>query len=80
MVNYRRGTMKQKNTLSILAIIFAGVSLLILPPVFGLAAFVLGLIATIKKEKLGVLGLILGIVLPIIGMVIGAAIASAMLN
>ena len=71
---------QNKNTLSILAIIFAGVSLIFLPPVFGLAAFVLGLIATIKKEKLGVLGLILGIVLPIIGMVIGALVVSSMMN
>ena len=68
---------QNKNTLSILAIIFAGVSLLFLPPIFGLAAFVLGLIATIKKEKLGVLGLVLGIVLPIIGMVIGAMVVAA---
>ena len=67
--------MQQKNTLSVLAIIFAGVSLIFLPPVFGLAAFVLGIIATVKKEKLGVLGLVLGIVLPIVGMVIGFAVA-----
>lgn len=71
--------MQQKNTLSILAIIFAGVSLLFIPILFGPAAFVLGLIATIKKEKLGVLALILGIVLPAIGMVLGAALAMSMM-
>lgn len=59
-------------TFSTLAIIFAGVSLLFLPPFFGVAAFVLGLIATIKKEKLGVLALVLGIVLPIAGAILGA--------
>lgn len=71
--------MNNKNTLSVLAIIFAGVSLLFFPPLFGTAAFVLGIIATVKKEKLGVLGLVLGIVLPIIGMVLGAMVATSMM-
>lgn len=66
--------MQQKNTLSIISLCLAGVSVLFLPPFFGLAAFVLGLIGTIKKEKLGILALILGIVLPIVGMVLGAAV------
>jgi hypothetical protein len=39
---------------------------------------VLGLIATIKKEKLGVLALVLGIVLPAIGMILGAMVALSM--
>lgn len=69
-----------KNTLSILAIVFAIVSLLFLPPLFGLAAFILGLIATIKKERLGVLALVLGIVLPIIGVIIGAMIGNAVFS
>lgn len=68
--------MENNGKLSILAIIFAGVSLLFLPPVFGTAAFVLGIIATVKKEKLGVLALVLGIVLPILGMIIGAVIGA----
>ena len=67
--------MNNKNTLSVLAIIFAGVSLLFIPPLFGTAAFVLGIIATVKKEKLGVLSLVLGIILPIIGMALGAMVA-----
>ncbi len=71
--------MKQ-NTLSTLAIIFAGLSLLFLPILFGPAAFVLGLIATVKKEPRGVLGLVLGIVCPIIGMVIGAVVATSMMQ
>ncbi|NBS85365.1 MAG: hypothetical protein EBQ79_04580 [Actinobacteria bacterium] len=61
-----------KNTLSNLAIIFAGVSLLLFPPFFGLAAFILAIIGLVKKESRGVLALILSIVLPIAGMVIGA--------
>jgi uncharacterized membrane protein HdeD (DUF308 family) len=72
--------MQQKNTFSILAIVFAGVSLLFLPIVFGPAALVLGIIGTVKKEKLGVLGLVLGIVLPIIGFVIGFVVAAQALS
>ncbi len=71
--------MKQ-NTLSTLAIIFAGVSLLFLPILFGPAAFVLGLIATVKKEPRGVLGLVLGIVCPIIGMVVPYVVATSMMQ
>lgn len=69
--------MQQKNTLSLLAMIFAGVSVLFLPILFGPAAFVLGIIAVVKKEKNGVLALILSIVLPIVGMVLGAALVMA---
>jgi hypothetical protein len=69
--------MQQKNTLSLLAMIFAGVSVLFLPIQFGPAAFVLGIIAVVKKEKNGVLALILSIVLPIVGMVLGAALVMA---
>ncbi len=65
--------MQQKNTLSLLAMIFAGVSVLFFPILFGPAAFVLGVIAVVKKEKNGVLALILSIVLPVVGMVLGAA-------
>ena len=57
--------------------IFAGVSVLFLPILFGPAAFVLGIIAVVKKEKNGVLALILSIVLPIVGMVLGAALVMA---
>jgi hypothetical protein len=69
-----------KNTLSNLAIIFAGVSLLLFPPVFGLAAFVLAIIGLVKKESRGVLALILSIVLPIAGMVIGALVFTNMMS
>ena len=71
--------MQQKNTLSLLAMIFAGVSVLFLPILFGPAAFVLGVIAVVKKEKNGVLALVLSIVLPIVGMVLGAALAMSMM-
>lgn len=70
----------QANKLSTLAIIFAAVSVLFFPILFGPAALVLGIIATVKKEPRGVLALILSIVLPIIGMVIGAMYAVSMMN
>lgn len=66
----------QSKLYSTLGIIFAGVSLLLLPPFFGVAALVLGIIATVKKESLGVLALVLGIVLPITGAVLGALVWS----
>jgi len=70
----------QTNKLSTLAIIFAAVSVLFFPILFGPAALVLGIIATVKKEPRGVLALILSIVLPIVGMVIGAMYATSMMN
>jgi hypothetical protein len=69
----------QKSNMSVIAIILAGVSVLILPPFLGLAAFILGIIATVKKEKLGVLALVLSIVLPTIGMFLGAVVATSMM-
>ena len=70
----------QTNKLSTLAIIFAAGSVLFFPILFGPAALVLGIIATVKKEPRGVLALILSIVLPIIGMVIGAMYAVSTMN
>lgn len=63
-----------KNTLSVLSLVFAGVSVIVLPPLFGVVAFILGLIAAIKKERLGILALVLSIVLPILGIILGAMI------
>ena len=71
--------MQQKNTLSLLAMIFAGVSVLFFPILFGPAAFVLGILAVVKKEKNGVLALVLSIVLPIVGFVLGAVVATSMM-
>jgi hypothetical protein len=67
--------MNQNGKLSVISLSLAGGSLLILPPFLGLAAFVLGIMAVVKKEKLGVLALVLSIVLPAIGMFVGAALA-----
>ena len=69
-----------KNTLSILAIVFACVSLVFIPLIFGIAAFVLGIIAVVKKERLGVLALVLGIVLPLVGVILGAVVGMSVLG
>ena len=67
-----------KNTLSITSMAFSGVSLLFLPPVFGLVALILAIIAMTKKEKSRVIALVLSIALPIVGMVVGALVAVSM--
>jgi hypothetical protein len=68
----------QRNTLSTLSIVFSGISLLLLPPFFGIAAFVLAIIGVVKKESRGVLALVLSIVFPILGMVLGALVFTAL--
>lgn len=82
-----RGNMNDKKVLSVLAIVFGGVSFILwlllnwlsLPFqfLFAPAALVLGIIAAVKKEKLGVVALVLGIVLPIIGSIIASALVAA---
>ena len=79
--------MNDKKVLSVLAIVFGGVSFILwlllnwlsLPFqfLFAPAALVLGIIAAVKKEKLGVVALVLGIVLPIIGSIIASALVAA---
>ena len=63
---------KEKVNLGTLSIIFACVSLIFLPPVFGIAGFILGIIGITKGEgATAIVGLILSCILPIIGMIIG---------
>jgi hypothetical protein len=70
----------QNNKLSTLAIIFAGVSVLFFPILFGPAALVLAIVGLVQKEKRGVLALVLAIVLPIIGFALGAMAALSTMN
>ncbi|NBQ97228.1 MAG: hypothetical protein EBT26_02265 [Microbacteriaceae bacterium] len=58
----------------------SGVSLLFLPPFFGLAALILAIIAMTKKEKSRVIALVLSIVLPILGMILGVLVVTSMSN
>ena len=64
---------KKKTPLGILSIIFACISLIFFPPIFGLAGFILGIIGITKGEgRTATAGLILNCIFPIIGMIIGA--------
>lgn len=66
-------TKKNKRTNGELSIIFAVLSLFLLPPIFGLIGTILGIIGITKEEgATAIIGLILSIVLSIIGMIIGA--------
>jgi hypothetical protein len=68
------------NKLSTLAIVFASISLLFFPIVFGPAALILAIIGLVNKEPRGVLALVLSIAFPIIGMVLGAMYVTNMIN
>ena len=82
--------MNDKKVLSVLAIVFGGSSLLLyvllgwLSVLFQFllapAALVLGIIAVVKKEKLGVIGLVVGIVGPVAGFIIASAMTAAALS
>jgi hypothetical protein len=62
------------NTLSILAIVFGAVAVLILPIVFGVAGIACGAVAVGKHERLGKLGLAIAIVGTVLGFVLGAVV------
>ena len=65
------------NALSILAIIFGGVSLLFLPIIFGPIAIVLAIIAKSRKERLSTVALIISIVGTVVGFILGALVFAA---
>lgn len=71
---------KQSNTLSVIGIVLGAVAFLLLPPLFGLAGIVLGIIAMVRKERLGWVALVVSIAGLIGGMVIGAVVFSAVYN
>ena len=68
---------QNSNALSILAIIFGGISVLILPILFGPIGIVLGIIAMTRKERLSTVGLIISIVGPVIGAILGVLVFAA---
>jgi uncharacterized membrane protein len=56
-----------------LSITFAVISLLFLPPIFGLIGIILGIIGITKDEgTVAIVGLVLSFIFPIIGMIFGA--------
>jgi len=64
------------NGIATTALVFALVSLLIFPPIFGFVAFILGIIGICVCPNKGyaALALVLSIILPIVGMFIGIAV------
>jgi len=68
---------QNSNALSILAIIFGGISVIILPILFGPIGIVLGIIAKTRKERLSTVGLIISIVGPVIGAILGVLVFAA---
>lgn len=64
---------KQKPNLGNLSIIFACLSLIILPPIFGLVGIILGIIGVTKEEgATAIVGLVLSFIFSIIGMILWA--------
>ena len=59
------------NVLSILAIVMGGIAFLFLPVVFGPIGIILGIIATVRKERLGVVGLVVSVLGLVVGMLLG---------
>lgn len=74
-------TIAKKQTLGTLSVVFACLSLFILPPLFGLAGFVIGLVGVCKREGANsIVGLVLSIVFPPIGMLLGLLFFAAALS
>jgi hypothetical protein len=68
---------QNSNALSILAIIFGGISVIIFPILFGPIGIILGIIAKTRKERLSTVGLIISIVGPVIGAILGVLVFAA---
>jgi len=63
----------------LIGIICAGISLLLFPPVFGVAGVILGAMALRKGEKtLGIIALVLSPIFMVIGMVLGVVFADTL--
>lgn len=64
--------------LSIITFVLSAIAILFLPIVFGLAGIVTGIVAVVRKERLGKIALIVAIVATIIGFALGALVVSQM--
>jgi hypothetical protein len=65
------GKQSPGRTYSILSLVFAGLSLIVLPIIFGPIGVIFGVIATIKGDKkLGITGIILSVVLAVLSTLI----------
>jgi hypothetical protein len=68
------------SNLSIIGMACACISVLFLPPLFGIAAIILGIIAANNGDPNGRTVWILGIILMILGMIIGVLFAASMVS
>lgn len=64
--------------LSIITFVLSAVAVLFLPIVFGLAAIVTGIIAVVRKERLGKVALVVAVAATVLGFVLGAVVFAAM--
>ncbi|GIG36520.1 hypothetical protein [Cellulomonas pakistanensis] len=58
--------------LSIITFVLAAIGLFFLPIVFGLAGIVTGIVAVVRKERLGKIALIVAVAATVLGFVLGA--------
>lgn len=64
--------------LSIITFVLSAIAILFLPIVFGIAGIVTGIVAVVRKERLGKIALIVAIVATVIGFALGALVMSQM--
>lgn len=64
--------------LSIITFVLSAIAILFLPIVFGIAGIVTGIVAVVRKERLGKIALIVAIVATIVGFALGALVMSQM--
>lgn len=64
--------------LSIITFVLSAIAILFLPIVFGLAGIVTGIVAVVRKERLGKIALIVAVVATVVGFALGALVMSQM--
>jgi len=71
-------TTTQTPVLSIITFVLSAVAVLFLPIVFGLAGIVTGIVAVVRKERLGKIALVVAVIATIVGFALGALVMSQM--
>lgn len=67
----------RSNTLSIIGIVCGVVALLFIPPLFGIAGIVLGIVGRSKGERLATVAIVVAAVGLVVGMILGYVVFSA---
>lgn len=78
MTQVQRTGTSTARVLAIISFVCSAIALFFLPPLFGLAAIVLGIISHVKGDRLGMWAWIVGVVALIAGMALAAAVMSAL--